>query len=313
MYKTKITVLIILAIIALLLGGFFHFSRNNKTPFDDEPISNNETPIIEPEPEIKVKYEPDIEPEPEVIDLQILEDRINDYLTANNIDTDLMSYKITDLESNETIGLNSEQEFISASIYKLPIAMLYYDGIEEGIYSYDDHFLYEGWMSEVGGPVYDYYYPGEYLPLDYLLNVMIEQSGNTSAHILYGNLGGWEASREMALKYTDRPAYPQYFAHENYLTAEFTNDLLLHIYDNQEKYERLLIDMSNAQQDQYLNYNMHHTIPQKTGNNSQGVGSVGIMLENHPYTISFLSHFEFWNAHEIMGEISEITYNFFIE
>ena len=323
MHKTKITALIILAVIALLLGGFLHYSKNAETPVDDEPRVNTENPNVESVPEIEVESEPEIEVEsepeievevePEVIDLQNLEDLINDYLTTNDIDTDLMGYKITDLVSNETIGLNTEQEYIAASIYKLPIAMIYYDGIDEGIYSYDDSILYEDGMGEIGGPVYDYYYPGEYLELDYLLNVMIEQSDNTSAHMLYEILGGWESYREMALKYTNEPAYPQFYAWENYLTVEFTNDLLLHIYDNQNKYERLLIDMSNAQQDHYLNYNMNNTIPQKTGNNLRGVGAVGIMLENHPYAISFLSHFDFWRAHEIMGEISEITYNFFIQ
>ena len=56
-----------------------------------------------------------------------LEKDIEAHFQENGIDHEKVAYCITDLEHNIKYSMNEKDEFIAASIYKLPLAMLYYD------------------------------------------------------------------------------------------------------------------------------------------------------------------------------------------
>ena len=62
------------------------------------------------------------------IDMSLAKD-IEAYFQENGIDHEKVAYCITDLEHNIKYSMNEKDEFIAASIYKLPLAMLYYDKV----------------------------------------------------------------------------------------------------------------------------------------------------------------------------------------
>lgn len=305
MNKSRLPILLVLVFLILSIFLLMILNKPN-----EKEIDNNSNPNQKKQDPIIVETQP---VEEEIFNSLSLNQRIDQYLDELDIDPDLFGYKITDLESYESISHNSDIEYISASMYKLPLAMLYYDEIYNGYSTFDDLLLYEDWMGEEGGPIYYDYLPGQYLDLAYLLNVVIEASDNTAGHILYTNMGGWEYTRELILKYSSYEASPYHYDGLNYMTSDFVNDVLIHIYENQEKYEHLIESMDYAQQDSFLNYTIHDLIPQKTGNNDNGTAAGGINFRNHPYTISFLSHLGYDQAQEVMGNISKIVYNYYKE
>ena len=71
------------------------------------------------------------------IDMSLAKD-IEAYFQENGIDHEKVAYCITDLEHNIKYSMNEKDEFIAASIYKLPLAMLYYDKINENYYTMDN-------------------------------------------------------------------------------------------------------------------------------------------------------------------------------
>lgn len=117
---------------------------------------------------------------------------IEAYLKENDIDHEKVSYCITDLKHNIKYSMNEKEEFVAASTYKLPLAMLYYDMVNEGKYDLDTTFTYKSYMHEDGGVISSDYGIGSQIPLKDILDIMIIYSDNDAGHILYENLGGWK-------------------------------------------------------------------------------------------------------------------------
>ncbi|HZJ68797.1 MAG TPA: serine hydrolase [Candidatus Eisenbacteria bacterium] len=244
------------------------------------------------------------------LDLKDLENKIETYLDQQKIDRSSLSVYVTDLTRDQEYCFNETVFFGAASIYKLPIAMLFYDDINKGEISFDTNYVYEASYHQAGGPIPYTYNIGDEIPLDQLLNDMIEFSDNTSAWILYHNYGGWEVHRTEALRYTNYQLGHKFLAYENYMTSQYTNDLLLHIYNHQNEYALLLESMKNSFPENYLNLNCNNSTYQKHGNYLDAMGGVGLVLDGNPYAISILT--SLGNCGEIhLGNINKIVYHHF--
>ena len=110
-----------------------------------------------------------------------LEELISAYLEQNNISEDSVQYCIEDLETNERYVHNETENVTAASIYKLPLAMIYYEKIAAGELDENTLFTYEANHYESGGPIGMTYAPGAQIPLEELLHCMILYSDNTAA------------------------------------------------------------------------------------------------------------------------------------
>jgi hypothetical protein len=69
--------------------------------------------------------------------VNVLEDAINTYLRDNDIDESCIGIYVHDLTDDSVYTLNADQYFIAASTYKLPLAMYYYEQINDGNISLD--------------------------------------------------------------------------------------------------------------------------------------------------------------------------------
>lgn len=217
------------------------------------------------------------------IDMSLAKD-IEAYFQENGIDHEKVAYCITDLEHNIKYSMNEKDEFIAASIYKLPLAMLYYDKVNEGEYTLDSTFTYSGYMHEDAGVISSDYGIGSQVPLSGLLNDLIIYSDNDAGHILYENLGGWKEYKEAMTKYTDSIS-ENYYTMDNVTTANTMNDVVTYLYDHKEDYKGLIKNMEEAEPGEYLDRDTQLSMPQKYGMYDSALNSVGFVECNTSYSI----------------------------
>lgn len=242
------------------------------------------------------------------IDMDLAKD-IEAYFQENGIDHEKVAYCITDLEHNIKYSMNEKDEFIAASIYKLPLAMLYYDKVNDGEYTLDSTFTYSGYMHEDAGVVSSSYGIGSQIPLSDLLDDLIEYSDNDAGHILYENLGGWKEYKEAMTKYTDSIS-ENYYTEDNVSTANTMNDVVTYLYEHKEDYKDLIENMEKAEPGEYLDRDTQLSMPQKYGMYDSALNSVGFVECNTPYSIVVLTDLGDKGA-DVMANINRIAYEHF--
>lgn len=242
------------------------------------------------------------------IDMSLAKD-IEAYFQENGIDHEKVAYCITDLEHNIKYSMNEKDEFIAASIYKLPLAMLYYDKVNEGEYALDSTFTYSGYMHEDAGVISSDYGIGSQVPLSDLLNDLIIYSDNDAGHILYENLGGWKEYKEAMTKYTDSIS-ENYYTMDNVTTANTMNDVVTYLYDYKEDYKGLIKNMEEAEPGEYLDRDTQLSMPQKYGMYDSALNSVGFVECNTSYSIVVLTSLGDKGA-DVMANINRIAYEHF--
>lgn len=242
------------------------------------------------------------------IDMSLAKD-IEAYFQENGIDHEKVAYCITDLEHNIKYSMNEKDEFIAASIYKLPLAMLYYDKVNEGEYTLDSTFTYSGYMHEDAGVISSNYGIGSQVPLSDLLNDLIIYSDNDAGHILYENLGGWKEYKEAMTKYTDSIS-ENYYTMDNVTTANTMNDVVTYLYDHKEDYKGLIKNMEEAEPGEYLDRDTQLSMPQKYGMYDYALNSVGFVECNTSYSIVVLTGLGDKGA-DVMANINRIAYEHF--
>ena len=234
---------------------------------------------------------------------------IEAYFQENGIDHEKVAYCITDLEHNIKYSMNEKDEFIAASIYKLPLAMLYYDKVNEGEYTLDSTFTYSGYMHEDAGVISSDYGIGSQVPLSDLLNDLIIYSDNDAGHILYENLGGWKEYKEAMTKYTDSIS-ENYYTMDNVTTANTMNDVVTYLYDHKEDYKGLIKNMEEAEPGEYLDRDTQLSMPQKYGMYDYTLNSVGFVECNTSYSIVVLTSLGDKGT-DVMANINRIAYEHF--
>ena len=242
------------------------------------------------------------------IDMSLAKD-IEAYFQENGIDHEKVAYCITDLEHNIKYSMNEKDEFIAASIYKLPLAMLYYDKVNEGEYTLDSTFTYSGYMHEDAGVISSDYGIGSQVPLSDLLNDLIIYSDNDAGHILYENLGGWKEYKEAMTKYTDSIS-ENYYTMDNVTTVNTMNDVVTYLYDHKEDYKVLIKNMEKAEPGEYLDRDTQLSMPQKYGMYDYALNSVGFVECNTSYSIVVLTSLGDKGA-DVMANINRIAYEHF--
>lgn len=242
------------------------------------------------------------------IDMSLAKD-IEAYFQENGIDHEKVAYCITDLEHNIKYSMNEKDEFIAASIYKLPLAMLYYDKVNESEYTLDSTFTYSGYMHEDAGVISSDYGIGSQVPLSDLLNDLIIYSDNDAGHILYENLGGWKEYKEAMTKYTDSIS-ENYYTMDNVTTANTMNDVVTYLYDHKEDYKGLIKNMEEAEPGEYLDRDTQLSMPQKYGMYDSALNSVGFVECNTSFSIVVLTSLGDKGA-DVMANINRIAYEHF--
>ena len=234
---------------------------------------------------------------------------IEAYFQENNIDHESVSYCITDLKHNIKYSMNEKDEFIAGSIYKLPLAMLYYDKVNSGDYTMESTLPYSGYMHEDAGVISSNYTIGSQIPLSELLDAAIVYSDNDAGHILFENLGGWKEYKEAMTKYTSSIS-DNYYSEDNVSTANTMNDVITYLYAHKDEYQELIDNMKKAEPGEYLDRDIQQGMPQKYGMYDYALNSVGFVECETPYSIVVLTSLGDKGA-DVMAKINSIAYEHF--
>jgi beta-lactamase class A len=151
--KNKIVIISLLSILLIALCMFAsEMSSTKKKAFTSESeIQDDQSTEVKNEDNSKY------------IDMALAKE-IEAYFQENNIDHESVSYCITDLKHNIKYSMNEKDEFIAGSIYKLPLAMLYYDKVNSGDYTMESTLPYSGYMHEDAGVISSNYTIGSQIP-----------------------------------------------------------------------------------------------------------------------------------------------------
>ena len=94
------------------------------------------------------------------------------------------------LETGQTVMINADRSFLSASTYKVLVMYLVYEQLESGALSADD-VLTISWSDAVEEDPEGGLYPGQAVTAADALEAMITISSNVAAHRLTRLVGGW--------------------------------------------------------------------------------------------------------------------------
>lgn len=212
-------------------------------------------------------------------------------LEKYDMERELCGIAFETLDGRLRYQLNGDEDFVAASLYKVPLALLYYDALNAGDLDADTALYYGEDMYEDGGVIASCYGFGDEVPLTDLLDNVITNSDNTAGHILFENLGGWGAFKESIAVYgPDHATSEAFYGSDNYLSPNYMNDVMRRIASSPGQYRTLCENMRDSQPENYLNLNLSRPIPQKYGALEAEVNASGFNLDvTVPYVVTIMT------------------------
>lgn len=232
---------------------------------------------------------------------------VHEYLDKNLFDKNRISILVTDLSNQKQMfALNDRQEFFAGSVYKVALAMLIMDEIENNKLSLTDTF-------DVGNIIFDkdatdsYFFENNKITLDQLLEITLQHSDNGTSKFLFELLGGWKEFVKKANIFSNDD-YEAIALSENNTTAKFLNDVLVHLYQNSSKYKLVIEHMKKADRKEYLDYRMPNVqIAQKYGEYGDFYNVIGIVYAKKTFSIVILTkQYGYQDAQHVMGDINDL-------
>ena len=246
------------------------------------------------------------------IDAEI-ENIIDDFRIENNLNEDNFAFFYYNIDTNKQYLFNEYTYFTAASTVKLPIAMLYYDKINDGSISASDTLLYKSSCYEAGNGTTNYYYSaGDYVPINFLLKQSIVNSDNTAINILMDNLGSTVECRKQINKYTDETVSEDFY-NSNLTYAKYSFDILNYLYSNMDNYEELIENLKISSNGEYLKkYISDYDVAHKYGSYNGYVHDYGIVFGKSTYLIGVFTK-NISNASELISDISLEILNYTLD
>lgn len=244
--------------------------------------------------------------------LSELKEEIDEFIEEEDLDKDKICYYITDLVTDESISLHPNEDMTAGSIYKLPLAMLWYEMVNDGEYKLTDKLTLTADDYEEGSVIAANYTIGSRIKIDELLEEMIVNSDNTAAHMLFNEMGGYSKFKSKADKYSEIEMDNEFYSRsENIVTARYMNDVLNFLYNHSGDYTTLIKDMRKSQKEGYLNATVQTHAAQKYGAYMQASNAVGFVdSAKELYSIVVLTSYSDLGEGYI-GDINEICYEYF--
>lgn len=272
--------------------------RNKIMPISEEEIKTNNntqetisTIVIENKAINENNIdESQIDTEENVNNADEVEKIVQKYIKNKNLNENNFAFFYYEPQTEKTYIYNGESYFTAASTIKVPLAMIYYDKINNGDLNSESTFQYlEENYEEGSGTTAALYKAGEYVPLPFLLEQMIVNSDNTATNILKTGLGGEKAYRILIKQYT-KQEMPSEFNEKNITSANYSLDVIKKLYENQEKYKTLIELMKRSSGGGYLKKNITTCeIAHKYGSYEGNIHDYGICFAKQNYLIGIFT------------------------
>lgn len=215
-----------------------------------------------------------------------------------------VGYYFYDLVNNESYGYNQDDEFLAASVIKLPIYACICKLVHEGKASFNDEIIIkqEDFLSSCGG--INCFTHDVTLNIETLCNLMIRLSDNTATNTLINYFGmnnlnnefnniGLNKTHIYRLLFDSKAAS---LGLENKICLSELGDLLKAIYDK----TFINAEISTYINDCLLKQQINHKIPgyfksevkvaHKTGEDTNLSNDVGIVYASNPFILCFAGH-----------------------
>ena len=240
----------------------------------------------------------------EIMSSNWIESLIDTFRIENNLNKENFAFFYYDLNTSEQYFFNENKIFTAASTVKLPVAMIYYDKINSGEISLSDTLLYNSDDYEAGGgSTSSVYSPGDYVPLDFLLEQSIVNSDNTAVNILLDNYGYSKCKKEIVSKYTDETVSDEFYT-SNLTYANYAFDILNYLYSHMSEYSQLIEYLKISSNGQYLKkYITDCDVAHKYGSYNGYVHDYGIVFSESPYLIGVFTY-NVPNASELIANLN---------
>ncbi len=239
----------------------------------------------------------------ETVDTNI-ENLINEIMTENNLNENNFFFFYYNIEEKKYYFYNENTYFTAASTIKVPVAMLYYDKVNEGELSLSETLLYNSDDYEAGdGTTAVDYSIGESIPISYLLEQSIVNSDNTALNILLHSIG-YKKCKEELTKYSDVEITEEFYS-SNVANASYYYDVLQYLYQNADKYSELIEYMKMSSGGEYLKANLpQYEVAHKYGSYDGYVHDYGIIYGQNTYLIGVFTK-DIANASDLIADIGE--------
>ncbi len=206
---------------------------------------------------------------------------VESYAAEKSVNPDLISIGYVYTETDERWYYNEDKEYYSASLYKVPLMMLFAEQEAEGKLTQE---------SEIYG-----------MTLAYIEDEVLVSSNNPIAYSMMCYLGEPSAVRAMFQRYSDLPEdyYSWNFCSYSYFTARFMTDVMETLYLQEERFPHILEKLKLAQPGHYFRMGLGdeaYEIAQKYGSyhddsDNDWNHAAGVIYTEHPFILTVMTRY----------------------
>lgn len=233
---------------------------------------------------------------------------VEEYLDNHGIDKQSVGFFYQNTVSGAAYMYNSSDLFTGASTIKVPLAMFYTDMIYDDKLSYQTSLIFTEDDFEAGGgrTALDNALNSA-ISVDYLLQQSIMNSDNTATNILLRNYNRFTKDyfrMDYAAFYPKR--YPAAFYSENLISAELMLNVMRSLYQNVDKYEKIIEDMKEAEPDAYFKQLIKDIeVAHKYGLYGNFEHDMGILYTPEPILLGIFTK-DIINSKDVIAELARM-------
>ena len=204
-----------------------------------------------------------------LVDSAALDEMIEQYIADKKLDPDKISVGYCYTATGDTWLYNENTWYYSASMYKVPLMMIFAEREYEGEIDRETKL--------------------DRLPLGYAEECILTYSSNDYAHRMMACIGTDRECRELYQKYSDLPLdeYDPDFYDYSYFSARFMTDVMKTLYFENERFPNIIDCLKPAQPGSYMRRDMgtEYEIAQKYGSYKQFNSTAGVVYTPNPYIL----------------------------
>jgi len=248
----------------------------------------------------QIKMEKDLKIKQQLVDL---EKKIKTFI-GDDIDKFGMVY--FDINSEKSIEINVDNQFLAASTVKVPINMLVYDMIQDKKIDINEELKYKEADFEEGAGILQGTDLSKPIPIKELSDYSIRYSDNIAINMLLRKVGNKNRYAYIE-KITGHPSVLK----ENHTTPMDSYKILQRLYlnpDNNEYYSGLIDNMKNTEcHDRIDKYIPNEIVAHKIGNFAEYVNDMAIVYDEDPYILTVFTK-NMPEATENIAQVSKMIY-----